>query len=106
MTLQEIIKSENCLLVLNQINKNLPTSLQNIFKLAEDHHDHHTRTVNKRHITYPQVNTTNYGLHSITFKAAKDWNTIQKIINFNFSDNYLSKSKFLKAFTNNIFLDA
>ena len=77
MSLQEIIQLENCLLVLNQINKNLPTSLQNISKLAENQHNHHTRTVNKKQIAYPQVNSTNYRLHSVTYKAAIERNYIQ-----------------------------
>ena len=65
MSLQEIIQLENCLLVLNQVNKNLLTSLQNISKLAENQHGNHTRTVNKKQIACPQFNSTNYGLHSL-----------------------------------------
>ena len=36
MTFSEILRSENCLLVLKQINQALSTNLQNIFKFSEN----------------------------------------------------------------------
>ena len=38
----------------------------------------------------PHVKTTHYGLQSIKYKAAEDWDEIQKELkNINFSDKYL-----------------
>ena len=44
MTFSNIFRSENCLLVLEQINQALPTNLQNMFKFSENQHTHNTRT--------------------------------------------------------------
>ena len=78
-------------------------NLQNMFKFSENRHTHNTRTANYQQVSFPQVDTTNYGLHSVTYKAAKDWNTIQNKINFNFTEDNPSQNKFLKAFRENIF---
>ena len=103
MTFSDILRSENCLLVLEQINQALPTNLQNMFKFSENQHTHNTRTANNLQVSLPQVNTTNYGLQSVTYKATKDWNSIQNKINFNFTEDYLPQNKFLKTFRENIF---
>ena len=93
MTFSDISRSENCLLVLQQINQALATNLQNMFKFSENQHTHNTRTANNQQVSLLQVNITNYGLHSVTYKAAKDWNSIQNKINFNFTEDYLSRTE-------------
>ena len=86
------------MLVLNKLNNNLPEAFKEFFKLTNNHHNHNTRDAIKKKISLPQVQTTRYGLNSIEYKSAKDWNDIQqKVTNFNYEDNYLSKSKFIKA---------
>ena len=77
----------------------------NNFQFTENQHNHNTRTANNRHMIFPQVNTTSYGLNSVKYKIAKDWNSIQNEIDFNFTENHLSQNKFLKAFRNSIFSD-
>ena len=103
MTFSEILRAENRLLMLKQINQALPTNLQNMFKFGENQHTHNTRTATNRQVSLPQINTANDGLNSVTYKAAKDWNSVQNKINFNFTEDYLSQNKFLKAFRENIF---
>ena len=102
MTFQDIIKSEDCILVLQRISRTLPSNLQNLFKIAEHQNTHHTRNTANQQITLSQVRTTNYGLNSSTYKAAKDWNSVQKSINFNFLHDYLSPKKFIKPFKENV----
>ena len=77
----------------------------NSFIFTENQYNHNTRTANNRNLLYPQVNTTNYGLNSVTYKVAKDWNSIQNEIDFNFTENHLSQIKFLEAFRKSIFTD-
>ena len=103
MTFSDILRSENCLLVLKQINQALPTNLQNMFKVSENQHTHNTKTANNRQLSFPQVNRTNNGLHSVTHKAAKDWNSVQNKINFSFTEDHLLQNKLLKVFRENIF---
>ena len=54
-------------------------NLQNMFKFSENQHTHNTRTANYQQVSFPQVDTTNYGLHSVTYKAAKKTGTLFKI---------------------------
>ena len=107
MTFQNIIKSENFLLVLQKINRTLGTikltEPVSLFKIAENQHTHHTQNAAHQQITLPQVRTTNYGLNSVTHKAAKNRNSVQKSIVFNFLDDYLSATKFIKSFEENIY---
>ena len=63
MIFPNILRSENCLLVLERINQTLPTNLQNMFKFSENQYTHNTRIANNRQVSLPQVNATNYGLH-------------------------------------------
>ena len=53
-----------------------------MLKFSENQHTHNTRTNNNQQVSLPQVNTTSYGLHSVIYKAAKDWNFIQHKTNF------------------------
>ena len=107
MTFQNIIKLENFLLVLQKIKRTLGTikltEPVSLFKIAENQHIHHTQNATHQQITLPQVRTTNYGLNSVTHKAAKNRNSVQKSIVFNFLDDYLSATKFIKSFKENIY---
>ena len=98
LRLNDIIQIENSLLVLNEINNALPEAFNEFFQFANNQHDHNTRDAIRKRINLPQVKTTQYGLNSIKNKSAKDWNNIQqKVTNFNFEENHLSKSKFVNA---------
>ena len=65
MTLNKIIKSENCLLALHHINQCLPLSLKNLLTIENDLHNCSTRNSINHQLALPQVKTTNYGLDSI-----------------------------------------
>ena len=53
-------------------------------------------------LAIPQVKTTNYGLHSIGYRTAKHWNSVQNNLKLNFANNFVSSKKFVKAFKKNI----
>ena len=57
-------------LMLQQLNNKLPQIPQSPFTILKDQHHHNTKNTGY-HISLPQVTTTNYGLHSITYKGAK-----------------------------------
>ena len=42
----DVVRSENCLLVLRKINQTLPMNLMNDFLFTENQHNHNTRTAN------------------------------------------------------------
>ena len=67
--------------------------------VANNQHQHHTREAYNNKITIPQVKTTHYNLQSIKYKAAKDWDEMQKeLTSIDFNDEYLSKTNFSNAF--------
>ena len=99
MTLNEIIKSENCLLVLHHINQCLPLSLKNLLTIENDLYSYSTRNSVNHQLAMPQVKTTNYGLHSIRYRTAKHWNSVQNSLKLNFANNFVPSKKLLKAFS-------
>ena len=75
MTLNKIIKSENCLLALHHINQCLPLNLRNLLTTENDLHNYSTQLKTQSITSLPcpaQVKTTNHGLHSIgRYRTAK-----------------------------------
>ena len=91
MTLNEIIKSENCLLALHHIKQCLPLSLKNLLTNENDLHNYSTRNSANHQLGLPQVKTTNYGLHSLLDTALLNTGTLL----LNFTNNFVSSKKFL-----------
>ena len=100
----KMIKMQNFHFVLNHLNNNLSGTLRDFFKHVNNQHQHHTREEYNNKITIPHIKTNRYDLQSIKYKAEKDWDEIQKELkNIDFSDEYLSKTKFTKAFKHHFF---
>ena len=78
---------ENCLFTYNYLNHSLPDAFDNILKRPI--HDHITRATTHNAVVLPQVTTSNYGLNSILYRCAKDWNEQNNL----HSDLRLSTSK-------------
>ena len=74
----EMIKIQNFLFAHNHYHQLLPTTLNDIFVLAQDSHDHHTRNSYLNCLIPPQVHTINYGIYSIKYQAISCWNTLVK----------------------------
>ena len=102
MRLNEIIKSENCLLALHHINQYLLLSLKNLLTIECNLHNYSTQNSVNHQLALRQVKTTMYELHSIRYRTAKHWNSVQNSLNLNFANNLVSSKTFLKAFKKNI----
>ena len=105
MTLNEIIKSENCLSALHHINQSLALSLKDLLTNENDLHNYSTRSSVNNQLALPQLKTTNYGLHSVRYRTAKHWNSVQNTLNLNVANNFISYRKFFKALKKNIYYD-
>ena len=103
MTLNNIVLLENCNLVMQHINKNLPSSFDNFFQILRNQNELNTRASSKNKVHIPQVRTTQYGLNSIKYKCATNWNNIQNNVDFNFNEEHLSISKFTEALKRKLF---
>ena len=91
----KMMQMQNYHIVLSHLNNNLPVTFRDFFKYANNQHQHHTKEA---------YGDFGRGLQSIKYKAAKDWDEIQKELkNINLSDEYLSKNKFSKAFKRHSF---
>ena len=90
---------QNCHLVISHLNNNLPGTLRYFFESANNQHQHHSREAYNNKITIPRVKTTRHDLQSMKYKAAKDWDEIQKELkSIDFSDECLSKNNFSNEF--------
>ena len=97
MTVNEIIKSENCLLALHHINQYLPLSLKNLLTIENDLHNWSTQNSVNHKLALPQVKTTTYGLYSITYRIAKPRDPVlQNSLKPSFANNFVSSKKLLK----------
>ena len=103
VTLNNIVLLENCNLVMQHINKNLPSSFDNFFQILRNQNELNTRASSKNKVHIPQVRTTQYGLNSIKYKCATNWNNIQNNVDFNFNEEYLSINKFTEALKRKLF---
>ena len=75
LTINDIIKSENCLLALHDTNQCLPLGLKNLLRNENGLNNYSTGSSTNHQFALPQVKTTNYGLHSIRYRIAKHWNS-------------------------------
>ena len=80
-----LIMFYNCLYVAEHLNQNLPSSFGGYFTYMVDRHNHNTRGAVKKLIDVPHSRTNFYGAQSITAKSAKDWNSLQNQVAFNFN---------------------
>ena len=76
LKLNDVILFNNCMFVLKRIRNEQPSLFSN-FKVSHNEHNYNAREAN---IIKPTIKTTTYGLDSIKYKLADDWNKLQKII--------------------------
>ena len=91
--LKNIIIIPNSQFVYNQLKNNLPETFSNFFTFNTQLHHHNTR---KNRIPVPNANTTSYRSNSITLKAIKQWNKVQKFIDIDIYSPEMTYPKFLK----------
>ena len=70
----------------NHLNDFLSNNFLNYFTKTTNLHDHNTRGIR---LNVPIVNTTCYGLNSISLKAIREWNKQQAKLNQNYTRKIL-----------------
>ena len=71
---------KNTLFVKDSLEGNTPISLQNMFLLARDIHNHRTRNAINNLVDLPQARTQTYGHYSIKSRCALTWNNLQTLL--------------------------
>ena len=79
LKLEHQVKLLNCQFVLSCIHNVGPKCFDEYFKFSSDTHNYSTRFSNLGCLQLNPVNTTTYGLNSITFRCIIDWNFITGI---------------------------
>ena len=80
LKITDFITFKNVLFVKDSLQRNTPTSLQNIFTLAKEMHNHGTRNARNNLVNIPQVKTQTYGHFSIKSRCASIWNILQNTL--------------------------
>ena len=70
------IKLSNFLFVHDCIGKNIPSSLQNSFKLVSNVHNYNTRKAIQHNMALPKIKTKVFGIMSIKYQSALIWNLL------------------------------
>ena len=81
MKLKDILLYYNCLFAYDQINENLPENFKDFFLLTETQHNYNTRGTANKTILKTTINSTTYGLNSVKYRAATEWNKLSKHLN-------------------------
>ena len=77
LKLEDIIKQKNCLFVHDFLNGILPDCFEDFFsKLNAVYNNIVTRNSSLGALYLPTINTTSYGLNSVTYKAIQCWNHV------------------------------
>ena len=64
----------NCLFIYDCLKSNLPDTFKGTFDYLK--HKLNIRSASNKHLKIPKVNTTKYGLNSITFNSIITWNSL------------------------------
>ena len=102
LKLNDVIKLRNCLFVHDFLNNLLPNCFYDYFKELNLIYTHDTRSSSLGCLYVPLVNTTTYGINSITYKSIQCWNRISRLYGINLSE--LSRNNLKKTLTQ-IFID-
>ena len=100
------ITIQNCLLVHDHQNGQLPLAFKNFVKLNHEIHKHITR-ISKNHLVIPTNKTLTFGRKSVTTKCVLDWNNMQNLLKANFTGMAKNELKtkltkyFLSSYINN-----
>ena len=97
MKFKDILPYNNVIFAYDQINENLPENFKEFFVTADIRHNYNTRGTTKKTIIKNNVKSTTYGLNSLNFRAASDWNQLSKKLNTE------DKSKLIKSLREYIF---
>ena len=74
LKLTDNIKLQNFLFSYDCIHKQLPSALKNSVNLISNLHNYQTRASCNRNVSLPCIRTSAFGLKSISFQSAKEWN--------------------------------
>ena len=84
------------LLIAEHLNQNLP-SFGGYFTYLAECHSYNTTGALKKLVSVPPSKTTIYGIHSITAKSVRDWNTFQNKIAYEFYQDTVVTPKLVSA---------
>ena len=103
LKLNDYVTLQNFLFAYDHFHNLLPISLQNIFILVENTHEHNTRISTQNFLSLPLTNTKKYGINSIKYQSISTWNMFMGLYsdtNMATFSKYRCKDKIKKNFIN------
>ena len=92
--INDFIALQNILFVHDCFHNKLPSCFNDYFTLVSDVHDHNTFSNEMGMLYAPEVNTTMYGLHSLSKKCVASWNFYTRKLSSNLKN--LSRAQLKK----------
>ena len=81
MKLKDNLLYYNGIFAHDQINESLPENFKDFFLTAGNQHNYNTRGTTNKTIIKMILNSTTYGLKSVQYRTASEWNQISKNLN-------------------------
>ena len=91
----DLVQTQNIIFLHKLLNGNIPSELQETFKLLTIEFSHDTRNKNYLTFTVPHINTQQFGTYSIKYQCISSWHFFSK----QFTTNNLNKSPLSKIKT-------
>ena len=85
----DLVKTLNIMFIHRYLNRHLPSDCLSTFEFSKITHNIETRANNTSLLFVKNVNTTTFGLHSLTRLASRQWNNLQE----HFHDKNLQNMK-------------
>ena len=101
LKLEDYVKLLNLIFTKSSLEQTFPSCFNNYFTYARDVHEHKTVHATAGCLFLPSVETSSYGLNSITQKCIKEWNYTIRFIKHEIPDISLTK---IKNIMTNIYL--
>ena len=76
----DIIKLNNYLYIYDHFNHQLPIALLDRYEYIHAEHEHNTRISSGYCVKLPKSNTIEYGIHSVTGQASRNWNYFNVVL--------------------------
>ena len=78
LTIFDLVKMQNVLFVHRVLNYKVPDEVGNYFQFTLKSHEHNTRESRAGCLEIPNVNSSSYGIKSLSYQSISTWNWISR----------------------------
>ena len=78
LTIFDLVKMQNVLFFHRVLNYKVPDGVRNYFQFTLKSHEHNTRESRAGCLEIPNVNSSSYGINSLSYQSISTWNSISR----------------------------